>query len=356
MNHEAEKKDTHQFKTKKMKTSQYITLWLVIPSLLIIIGSISIAAFVDYVVNVWVYHNLDYHPIAALGMIFPMEILMGSLYIVFSKLFYSYTAELANAISKIANGEFNVLLEENHGGPLKEVYQNFNLMSKELTGVQTLRNDFINDFSHEFKTPLSSINGFANLLLEGDLSPEREQQYLTIIAKESARLADLTQSQLLLSKIESQQIIVNKTPFSLDEQIRQCVIILSSKWESKQLNLSLELTRITYTGDAALLQHLWLNLLSNAIKYTPDHGDLSISSNIEKEHVQISISDTGIGIPQSELDIIFNKYYQSNPSYATKGLGLGLCIVKRIITLCNGSLQVESSPGSGSTFTVILPR
>ncbi|WP_170253824.1 sensor histidine kinase [Acetobacterium paludosum] len=344
----------NESKTKR-NTSQHITLWLVIPCLLIIAGSVCIAAFVDYIANVWVYHNPNYHPITALGMIVPMEILMGSLYFLFSKLFYRYTANLANAIAKIANGEFNVMLSENRGGPLKEVYQNFNLMSKELMGVQTLRNDFINDFSHEFKTPLSSINGFANLLLEDNLTPEREQQYLTIIAKESARLADLTQSQLLLSKIESQQIIVNKTPYSLDEQIRQCVIILTSKWEAKQLDLSLELTPITYTGDTALLQHLWLNLLSNAIKYTPDHGEISISSKVEKGYVHVSICDTGIGITQSEMDQIFNKYYQSNPTYATKGLGLGLCIVKRIITLCNGSLHVESSPGSGSVFTVTLP-
>lgn len=329
--------------------------WMVIESIVLVIGSIIIYELTDFVTNYVVYKNYDYNPISGVGMLLPMSFLVYAITSAFSKTLYHYITELTNGISKISKGEFHVKLDENNGGPLKEVYHNFNIMCDELNSIDSLRNDFVNEFSHEFKTPLASINGFSNLLLDGNCSQEQVSQYLSVIATESERLVALTQSQLLLSKLDSQHIVIDKTSYSLDEQIRQCMIMLASEWEKKKLEVSMDLPNILFYGNADLMQHVWLNLLTNAIKYTPENGEISITSRLNNNDIEISISDTGIGMTNQEIEYIFQKYYRVENSTSIKGLGLGLPIVKRIIELSNGQLRVTSTPNEGSTFNVILP-
>lgn len=329
--------------------------WMIIESVFVVIGSILIYELTDFFTNYVVFNNPDYNPISGIGMLLPMSLLLYAITRAFSNTLYHYISELTNGISKIAQGDFNVKLNDNRGGPLKEVYHNFNIMCDELNSIDTLRNDFVNEFSHEFKTPLASINGFSNLLLDGNCSQEQITQYLSIIAKESERLVSLTQSQLLLSKLNSQHIVIDKTLYSLDEQIRHCMIILASEWEKKRLELSMELPKISFCGNADLMQHVWINLLTNAIKYTPENGEISITSYSANNNIEISINDTGIGMTDEQVEHIFGKYYRVENNTSINGLGLGLPIVKRIIELSNGQLQVTSVLGEGSTFTVILP-
>jgi len=329
--------------------------WMIMECIVLVIGSILIYELTDFVTNFIVYKNYDYNPISGIGMILPMGVLVYAITAAFSRTLYHYITELTTGISNIAKGEFQVKLDENNGGPLKEVYHNFNIMCDELNSIDSLRNDFVNEFSHEFKTPLASINGFSNLLLDGNCSPEQVTQYLSIIATESERLVALTQSQLLLSKLDSQQIVIDKTTYSLDEQIRHCLIMLASEWEKKKLEVSMELPKISFSGNADLMQHVWINLLTNAIKYTPENGEISIASRSVNKHLEISISDTGIGMTDQQIEHIFGKYYRAENSTSITGLGLGLPIVKRIIELSNGQLRVTSTPGEGSTFSVILP-
>lgn len=328
--------------------------WMIMECLVLVIGSILIYELTDFVTNWVVYKNYDYNPISGIGMILPMGVLVYAITAAFSRTLYHYITELTNGIAKIANGEFQIKLDENNGGPLKEVYHNFNIMCDELNGIDSLRNDFVNEFSHEFKTPLASINGFSNLLLEGNCSPEQVTEYLSIIATESERLVALTQSQLLLSKLDSQQIVIDKTSYSLDEQIRHCVIMLASEWEKKKLDVSMDLPSISFCGNADLLQHVWINLLTNAIKYTPANGEISITSRVMNNNIEISICDTGIGMSDHQISRIFGKYYRVENSTSINGLGLGLPIVKRIIELSKGQLRVTSTPDVGSTFSVIL--
>ncbi|MBU3099415.1 MULTISPECIES: HAMP domain-containing sensor histidine kinase [Clostridium] len=340
---------------KKLKSNLGLLGWMRIECMVVVIGSILIYELTDFITNYVLYKNYDYKPISGIGMFFPMSILVYAITTAFSRTLYHHISELTNGISKIAKGEFNVKLNESSGGPLKEVYHNFNIMCDELNSIDTLRNDFANEFSHEFRTPIASINGFSNLLLDGNCSQEQVTKYLSIIASESERLVALTQSQLLLSKLDSQNIVINKTSYYLDEQIRQCAIMLVSEWEKKKLEVSFELPKIPFFGNADMMNHLWINLLTNAIKYTPENGEIFIQSRSNDSEIEISISDTGIGMTDEQIEQIFKKYYQVENSISVSGLGLGLPIVKRIIMLNNGQLKVTSTPGEGSTFTVVLP-
>lgn len=348
------KKNSH----KKPLINLSLNGWLILGSVFIVCGAVSLYALTDFVCHKVIKNSYSYgyHPIAAIGMFFPMSVLMGIISYKFSKSLYQYTLELTDAITKISDGEFQVKLDEANGGPFQDIYHKFNMMVDELASIDTMRNDFVNEFSHEFKTPLTAINGFSQLLLEGNCTPEQSKQYLSIIAKESERLTALTESQLLLSRLDSQQIVIEKEHYSLDEQIRQCIILLSSEWSKKELDFSIELESIPYYGNADLLHHVWMNLISNAIKYTPKGGEISVSSKLTPTEICICISDTGSGMTEDELAHIFGKYYRASSSSGIKGLGLGLPIVKRVVEMNHGTIEVKSEVGTGSTFTVILPR
>lgn len=321
-------------------------------AVLIVVGSIMSYELVEYGYYTFFSSDKTYSPICGVGMFLPMSILSSLLVGKFLRMIYSYILELTNGISEIAKGNF-IRLDESKGGPLSDIYHSVNTMSAELSSMDTLRNEFVNEFSHEFKTPLSAINGFANLLLDRSCSKEQTAQYLTIISQESERLLDLTKSQLLLTKLDAQQIIPDRKNYALDEQLRQCMILLSSQWEAKNLDVSLALTPITIYANYALLQHVWINLINNAVKYTPDNGKISISSSLSDNRVSILISDTGVGMTQEEAAHIFTKYYRAQKDI--KGLGLGLSIVKRIVELSSGTIDVKSAPGEGSAFRVTLP-
>jgi signal transduction histidine kinase len=225
-------------------------------------------------------------------------------------------------------------------------------MAEELKSVKTLREDFVHNFSHEFKTPIASINGFANLLLDGDLTEEERAQILKLIADESARLSRLSESTLLLSRVENQQFIYEKKAFRLDLQLKECVIMMESQWAKKGITINSELTPITYNGDAQLMQQVWINLLSNAIKFTPQGGCVGVSVSEADGKVKVEISDNGVGISEEALPKIFDKYFQGSKKKDGNGLGLPIC--KRIVGLSGGQIDVTSKVGEGTTFTVTL--
>jgi signal transduction histidine kinase len=339
---------------KNKKANEALNRWLIMPTIIVMISSVCIYATVDFVDNYIVLGNKHYDSIRAIGMFFPMGVVMGIISYFSIKSAYRYISKLTKGINHVANGDFNIRLNPDKAGPLKEVYINFNKMGAELQSVQTLRNDFVNNFSHEFKTPITSINGFATLLLEESVSEEDKRQYLQIIANESERLASLSDSSLLLSKLESQQFIVDKKPYSLDEQIKQCAILLSKEWNKKEIEFTAELEQIQYNGSSDLMQHVWINLLANAIKFTPEYGEITVTLKKEGPFIKFAVSDTGKGMNEEEMARIFVKYYQGESS-SNKGLGLGLAIVKRIIDLCGGKIEINSAINEGSTFTVYLP-
>ncbi len=262
---------------------------------------------------------------------------------------------LTTAIGKVAEGDFHQRIEPTKNAEMLSVYEDFNKMCAELESVQILRNDFINSYSHEFKTPVASINGFASLLLEKELPEKERKQYLEIIVAESARLSRLATNTILLSKLESQQIVTDTEEYDLSEQLRACSIILSQKWLEKKIGFDCEFVEVKFVANKEMLQHLWLNLLDNAIKYTPIGGEIAIRNYTTETDVFVEISDTGEGMSDESLKHLFDPYYQGDNSHSTQGLGLGLSIVKRIVDLCGGEITVQSKLSVGSTFTVRLP-
>ncbi|MFZ7102081.1 MAG: sensor histidine kinase [Peptococcaceae bacterium] len=343
---------------KNSDTNKEIFIWLTTQTYIIIAAAFLSFLFVELVAY-FIWHdtsnqNFIFH---ALGTIIPMCVILTVLNYYLFKSVYRYVSTLSNGIDKAANGDFNVRLDPGTAGPLFQVYENFNKMGTELQNVQLLRKDFVDNYSHEFKTPITSINGFATLLLETDVPEENKKQYLKIIVDESARLSELANSTLLLSKLESQQIISDKKPYALDEQLKQCAILLSSQWNKKNISFSCELEPVIYNGEAELMEHLWLNLLNNAVKFTPEQGGISMSLTVNEGGIVIvQISDTGVGMGEEVMSRLFEKYYQGLEVRGSQGLGLGLAIVKRITELCGGTIEVRSTENEGSTFTIMLPN
>lgn len=262
---------------------------------------------------------------------------------------------LYDAIKSVADGDYSIRIPTNQKGEITPIYSSFNKMCAELESVSLLRNDFINNYSHEFKTPIASINGFASLLLEKDLPIAEQKQYLEIIVAESARLSNLATNTILLSKLSSQQIVTDVEEYDLSEQLRQCSILLSPKWVEKKIQVNGDFTPTLFLGNKEMMQHLWINLLDNAIKYTPAGGEISISTMIENDHVFIQILDTGEGMDEGTQKYLFNPYFQGDSSHAQQGLGLGLSIAKRVVELCDGKITVKSELSAGTSFIVELP-
>jgi len=260
------------------------------------------------------------------------------------------------ATHKIAEGDFSARVSIGGIHELEELSRSFNTMARELSAIETLRSDFINNFSHEFKTPIVSVRGFAKLLRDGDLTDEERREYLDIIIAESERLAELSNNVLALTTYENLKIIPDKTTFHLDEQIRRAVVLCEAKWEAKALTVNLALSELTFDGNEDLTQQIWLNLLDNAIKFTPQGGTIDITLADWNGGVAFTIADSGVGMDAQTAAHIFDKFYQGDTSHAAAGNGLGLAIVKKITELCGGNIRVESRPGDGSKFILWLPR
>jgi len=260
------------------------------------------------------------------------------------------------AMKRVSQGDFSIRVpEENSVGEMQELVESYNHMAEELSGIEMFRTDFINNFSHEFKTPIVSIRGFAKQLEREDLSDEQRREYTRIIVKESERLANMSANVLLLTKLENQQIVSDKEKYQLDEQIRSCILLLEKQWCDKELEMKLDLDSLVYEGDEEMMRHVWVNLLSNAIKFSPPGGELEVSCMRVQNYIVARVIDHGEGMDEITRMRVFEKFYQGDAAHATEGNGLGLPLVKRIVDLCGGKITVQSAPGQGSTFSVYLP-
>ena len=264
--------------------------------------------------------------------------------------------DLSAAAAEIAKGNFKVRVREPSDPEYSILAQNFNKMAEELAGTETLRGDFISNVSHEFKTPIVSIQGFAKQLKKENLSEEKKQEYIDIIISESKRLTNLSSNILMLSKLENQQIITDKTSFSLDEQIRNCILLLEKQWTAKDISFDIDMQEIQYTTNAEMLSQVWVNIIGNAIKFSPEGSSIRIKLFKEGDVITAEITDRGIGMDQQTISHIFERFYQGDRAHASEGNGLGLPLVKRIVELCNGNIRVESQYGKGTNFIVTLPE
>ena len=264
--------------------------------------------------------------------------------------------DLKSATDKVAKGDFNVYIDcHQQEGEIAELINNFNFMASELKNNQMLRNDFISNVSHEFKTPLSTIQGYATLLQDESLSIEERKKYTDIIIESTGTLTTLVSDILKISKLDNSKVVAEKESYYLDEQIREVILSFEQKWNEKEIDLEIELMEIQIYSDKSLLANVWSNLLSNAIKFTPKHGKITIELTIEESMVQVSFKDTGCGIEEQYIPYIFDKFYQVDRSHNGEGNGLGLPLAKKILTLLGGEITVTSEKEKGSIFIVRLP-
>lgn len=274
-----------------------------------------------------------------------------------SKIFVSPMMKLGDAMRKVAGGDFSVRLDcTSKIRDVREVYGSFNTMVKELGNTETLQTDFVSNVSHEFKTPINAIEGYASLLQDSQLTDEQKNAYIDKIIFNTRRLSDLVGNILLLSKVNNQTISLKASTFRLDEQVRQSILALESKWEKKEIEFDIDLDEIEYTGYENLLSHVWLNLIDNAVKFSPQNGQIRIRLKQLDGSVTFSIWDNGLPIPEADIDRIFNKFYQGDNSHASEGNGLGLALVRKIVAAAHGTINVTSSEDAGTEFVVALPN
>ncbi|WP_068616018.1 sensor histidine kinase [Paenibacillus tuaregi] len=263
--------------------------------------------------------------------------------------------KLTEATREVAQGKFTVQVPYKGRDEVALLAQYFNRMVQELKHIEYLRKDFVSSVSHEFKTPISSIHGFAQLIQAESLPRDKFLEYTGVIIEETERLTKLSSNILKLSRVENQTMITQRSSFALDEQIRKTILLLEKEWQQKELDFELELPKTIYLGDEELIQQIWINLISNAIKFSGYGSCISIRLTSLEQSVRISIEDEGSGIPEPVRERIFEAFFQAEGSHAREGNGLGLAIVKRVTELCRGSITVQSVEGEGTTFTVVLP-
>ena len=273
----------------------------------------------------------------------------------FSKKALDPIRKIIDATQKVADGDFDIRLDIKGIYELEELSQSFNKMAHELATIETLRSDFVNSFSHEFKTPIGSIRGFAKLLKDDDLQAGDRREYLDIIIAETDRLSALSTNVLNLTKYENLEIVADVTTFRLDEQLRRAVNQMESRWRKKDISVDMAADDVMFTGNADLTQQMLLNLIDNAIKFSNPGGSIVIRLSYCDNGIRLTIKDDGIGMDIKTQSRIFDKFYQGDPSRSKAGNGLGLSIVKRIVDLCGGSIEVRGELGVGSEFTVWLP-
>lgn len=263
--------------------------------------------------------------------------------------------QLSSASKEVAKGNFDIEVKIKSTDELGQLTADFNLMVKELKNIDFLRKDFVSNVSHEFKTPITSIKGFAKLIRDGHLTDDQLSDYSEIIVNESNRLSYLSSNLLKLSELDSKMIREQSKLFSLAEQIRKTILILEVQWSKKEIEFDIDLEEISIIGDEHLLQEVWLNLIQNAIKFSNQNGLIKINLYKSGDMVKVIISDNGIGMSDEEKGHIFERFYKGDKSRSKDGNGLGLVIVKKIIELSNGKIHFESELGKGTTFIVELP-
>ena len=260
------------------------------------------------------------------------------------------------AARKIAGGDFSVRLEEKSRiDELSCMAQDFNLMAQELGNTVTFREDFIANLSHEYKTPLASIEGYASLLRGDSVSDAERREYAQRIYSSAKRLSRLSGNILKISQLEGMEIIPDKKIYRLDEQIREAILLLEPEWSKKEIDPEVDLAETVYYGNKDIVMHIWMNILSNAVKFTPEHGNIEVRLTSDKNLAECRISDSGIGMTDEELKRVFDKFYQADTDFKGDGNGLGLTLAARVAKLCGGGIDVSSVPEKGSVFTVTLP-
>ncbi len=274
-----------------------------------------------------------------------------------SKIFFDPIKKLREGMQKVADGDFTIQLDtKSSSAEIKEVLTGFNMMAQELQSTEILQSDFVSNVSHEFKTPINAIEGYATLLQNTENIDKIENEYIEKILFNTRRISSLVSNVLLLSKIENQSLQLHRETFDIAEQIREEIVASEPSWSSKNLDFDVEMEDTEYCGYRTLMHHVWSNLIGNAIKFSPDGGCIKMKLKQENDRLIFSVEDEGPGISEEAKKHIYDKFYQADASHKGDGNGLGLALVKRILGVCGGEISVENKGSQGCIFTVTLPQ
>lgn len=268
---------------------------------------------------------------------------------------------LSRAMRAVAQGDFTVSVlpvhKRNKFDYMDLMFEDFNSMVHELSSIETMKDDFIANVSHEIKTPLAVIRGYASALQRGNLSEAERREYAATIASASESLSVLISNILKLNKLENQEIVPNAAPYDLTRQLSDCALAHEEQWENKRIDFDAQLEeRVMILADESMLEIVFNNLIANAIKFTEPGGRIVLRQEKAGGDVVVTVSDTGCGMSEETVKHIFDKFYQGDSSHSREGNGLGLTLVKRVLDISGGSIAVRSAPGEGSEFIVRLRR
>lgn len=269
--------------------------------------------------------------------------------------------EIQQVLDRLTNGDYSARVSESFiagkYSKFGEIAESINKLAEELSGVETLRTDFISNVSHELKTPLAVMQNYGTMLRQPGLSEEKRIEYAAAVSDACRRLAHLITNILKLNKLENQQIFPTVREYDLSEQLAECLLQFENVWEKRKIDIETDLADgVRIRADSELLTLVWNNLLSNAFKFTEDGGTVGVRLSADETYATVKISDTGCGMKPEVGARIFDKFYQGDTSHSTQGNGLGLSLVKRVVDIMQGEIGVESVYGQGSTFTVKIRR
>lgn len=342
---------------ERRKNRHYgMQFYFILIAFAVIVGTLGVATLLSYFVGRYLDLTALTLPLVGWASLFVVLVSVAD------TLFLSYRvfepmATLSRAMNRVATGDFQVSLDT--GSKMAEIrdsYHSFNRMTKELAATETLQTDFISNVSHEFKTPITAVEGYATLLQDPTIDDEERAMYVDKILFNTRRLSELVGNILLLSKAENKAIQAKATTYRLDEQVREVLLTFESKWAEKEIEFDINLDAVTYTGIESLVYHVFANLIDNAIKFDPQGGIIRMRLSEAEREITFVIEDNGPGIPEAERERIFRKFYQADSSRAHAGNGLGLALVKQLLDICHGRIDVTDAEGGGARFTVVLTK
>lgn len=331
------------------------TYYILIVAVIVLFSFGAIAGLLYLLEGLGVIPSLGIYTLISLLLVSGITVALMSYFI--GRRVLTPLVKLSSASKEVARGNFDVTVSDS--SKMEEVqstFRNFNAMVRELKSISTLSSDFIANVSHEFKTPLSVIEGYAMLLQDDRLTAQEREDYLNKILVNTRRLNTLVGNILMLSKMETKPLPEQYTRFRLDEQLRQVVAQLEPQWSAKGISFRVRLDEVELLGWEQVLPYVWSNLISNAIKFSPSGSVIALTLLEQRECAVVTVSDRGCGMEPGVQERIFEKFYQGDTSHKAEGNGLGLALVRQIVELSQGVVEVESQPGKGSTFRVILPK
>lgn len=338
-------KKLQKFFRKLFNLNFYFTLFT--------IGEVVVSLGIARLLSGWVGIDLNDSPFTY--FFFCSVFVAAGLAVLINSFFLKPIEKLSDSMKKVSGGDFSIRLKEDSKiKEIGELNRSFNAMTDDLGATEVLQSDFVSNVSHEIKTPLNAIEGYATLLQDPDSTEEERKRYTEKILFNTRRLTELVGNVLIISKLESGAVDICKESFRLDEQVRQSIMLLEPKWVEKEVEFDIELDEIVYDGDKNLLLHVWNNIIGNAIKFSPMGGLITIRLTHSAENIVFSVDDCGSGIGECAQKHIFDKFYQADSSHKQEGNGLGLSLVKRIVDMFGGSVTAENLPEAGCRFKVVL--